>query len=200
MQIRALNPGVALTAKEEQVRGMKCAFAAGLLLLLASCAGAPTPAALAAGVRASTPPASAADQGLIDRYDEQALRSIFAELGYSVVDASVTASGKPFLSVEAGKTLAFVATGDGCEGKDALKICWGIQLSTVIGSAGGADLGEIQEKANRTLRPAKLFVGNAGLVYERYLVMDGGVSRENLKTNVSVYVEILQALLDQIPG
>src|SRR5690348_430504 len=102
---------------------MKAHLAAGLLLLLGACAGTPAPtrpASAPASASAAAGPAagSAADQGLTDRYDEQVLRSIFSELGYTVVDKSETASGKPFLSVEAGKTLAFVATGESCEGKD----------------------------------------------------------------------------------
>jgi len=52
----------------------------------------------------------------------------------------------------------------------------------------------IIEQGNRTLRPAKLFRIDSGLAYERYLIMDGGVSRENLKTNISVFVEVLEAI------
>jgi hypothetical protein len=52
--------------------------------------------------------------------------------------------------------------------------------------------------ANRTLRPAKLFWAGDTLAYERYLIMDGGVSRTNLKENISVYVEILEALMGQL--
>jgi hypothetical protein len=30
--------------------------------------------------------------------------------------------------------------------------------------------------------------------------MDGGISRENLKTNISVYVEVLEAIYGQLFG
>ena len=174
-------------------------LAAGLILGLSACATAPEapPVAEAPPAPAAAPPAPAA-LGLIDRYDEQALRSILGELEYVVVDASVTASGKPFLTVEPGAGLVFVVTGEDCSGEGAAKVCPGVQLSAQFAEAGDTDFDELIARANRTLRPAKLFRGGSGVAYERYLILDGGVSRENLKTEISVYVEILGALMKQI--
>jgi hypothetical protein len=138
---------------------------------------------------------------LIDRYDETELTSILRELKYAIVDSSVSSSGKPFMTVEAGDELAFRVMGESCIGDGAAQICQGVQLSTQFAEAGGVDFDEVIANANRTLRPAKLFRIDSGLAYERYLIMDGGISRENLKTNISVYVEVLEALYGQLfPG
>ncbi|MDP3738716.1 MAG: hypothetical protein Q8R02_15080 [Hyphomonadaceae bacterium] len=138
--------------------------------------------------------------GLIDRYDEAALRSIVQELGYSFVDSDVSGSGKPFMTVEAGDELSFRIMGESCEGEGDAKVCAGVQLSTQFGETGDADFDAVMAAANRTLRPAKLFRIDSGLAYERYLIMDGGVSRENLKTNISVFVEVLEAISGQLFG
>jgi hypothetical protein len=137
---------------------------------------------------------------LIDRYDEAALRSIMTELEYAVIDASVSDSGKPFLTVEASDELSFRVMGESCEGEGAAQVCRGVQLSTQFGEMGGVDFDAVMATANRTLRPAKLFRVDAGLAYERYLIMDGGVAHENLKTNISVYVEVLEAIYRQLFG
>lgn len=144
-------------------------------------------------------PAPAAETGaLVDRYDEAVLRAIMADLAYAVVDTSENAAGKPFMMVEAGEALAFRVMGESCQGEGAAQVCAGVQLSTQFGETGEADFDEVMATANRTLRPAKLFRAGPGLAYERYLIMDGGVSRENLKTNIVVFVQVLEALYGQL--
>ncbi len=142
--------------------------------------------------------AGPAAEAQIDRYDGAELMSIMRELGYAVVDTSVNAAGKPFMTVEAGDELAFRVMGENCEGEGAAQVCAGVQLSTQFGETGGVDFDAVMATANRTLRPAKLFRVESGLAYERYLIMDGGVSPENLKTNIVVYVEVLKALYGQL--
>jgi hypothetical protein len=159
--------------------------------------------ALALGACATTAPGSPAPSTakLIDRYDQSALTSIMAELKYAVVETSVSSSGKPFMTVEAGDDLSFRVMGESCEGEGASQVCLGVQLSTQFAEVDGTDFDAVMAAANRTLRPAKLFRIDSGLAYERYLIMDGGISRENLKTNISVYVEVLQAIYGQLfPG
>jgi hypothetical protein len=159
----------------------------GLLLLLGACAT--TAAGNAPGI-----------SRLIDRYDEAQLAAIMRELKYVVVESSVTSSGKPFMTVEAGDELSFRVMAEACKGEGAAQVCLGVQLSTQFAEAGGADFDAIMDTANRTLRPAKLFRVDSGLAYERYLIMDGGISQENLKTNISVYVEVLEAIYGQLFG
>ncbi len=157
--------------------------------------------ALALGACATAQTAGAPVQpALVDRYEENALRSIMADLKYAVVDSSVSATGKPFLTIEAGDELSFRVMGESCEGEGASQVCRGVQLSTQFGEIDGVDFDAVMATANRTLRPAKLFRIDSGLAYERYLIMDGGVSQENLKTNISVYVEVLAAIYRQLYG
>jgi hypothetical protein len=155
---------------------------------------------LALGACATTPDGAPAQSKLIDRYDQAALTSIMAELKYVVVETSVSSSGKPFMTVEAGDELSFRVMGESCEGLGAAQVCLGVQLSTQFAEAGDTDFDAVMAAANRTLRPAKLFRVDSGLAYERYLIMDGGISRENLKTNISVYVEVLEAIYGQLFG
>jgi hypothetical protein len=158
--------------------------------------------ALALGACATTGPQPAASSTkLIDRYDEAALTSILQELKYAIVESSVSSSGKPFMTVEAGDELSFRVMGESCVGEGAAQVCQGVQLSTQFAEAGDVDFDAVMATANRTLRPAKVFRIDSGLAYERYLIMDGGISRENLKTNISVYVEVLEVLFEQLfPG
>jgi hypothetical protein len=159
--------------------------------------------ALTLGACATTAPGNSAPSAgkLVDRYDEAALSSIMAELKYAIVETSVSSSGKPFMTVEAGDELSFRVMGESCEGEGAAQVCLGVQLSTQFAEIDGTDFDAIMATANRTLRPAKLFRVDSGLAYERYLIMDGGISRENLKTNISVYVEVLQAIYGRLfPG
>jgi hypothetical protein len=162
------------------------------LLLLGACATTQTSEQTSG---ASSP------TGLIDRYDGKALRSIFDELKYAVVHSSVSSSGKPFMTVETSNGLSFRVMGESCKGEGASQVCLGVQLSTQFAEAGDVEFDAALATANRTLRPAKLFRVDSGLAYERYLIMDGGISRENLKTNITVYVEVLRAIFDQLfPG
>lgn len=160
-------------------------------------------AALALGACASAPtagaPAKADNAGLIDRYDTPALRSIIADLGYAITDFGESSSGKPMMEVDTKDGLSFRVLGENCNGEGKNQVCTGVQLSTQFGESD-ADLDEIMARANRTLRPAKVFRVDAGLAYERYLIMDGGVSRENLKTEIEVFVEILGVLWKQVSG
>ncbi|HVY90616.1 MAG TPA: YbjN domain-containing protein [Hyphomonadaceae bacterium] len=138
---------------------------------------------------------------LIDRYDGPVLRSIISELGYTISDSDVDSQGRPRMTIEVGgdSSAAFRIVGQSCEGKDKDQVCQGIQLAAQFGKNGDDEkLGDLVDRVNRTLRPAKIFWIDSGLAYERYLIMDGGVSRENLKTNIEVFVEILQAIWDQI--
>jgi len=159
-------------------------------------------AALSLCACATTSPTSAgpsAETGLIDRYDAPALRSIIAELGYTITDQGPSSTGKPMLVVETPENFSFRILGESCEGEGKDQVCQGVQLSTQFAESG-ADFDEIMARANRTLRPAKVFRVDAGLAYERYLIMDGGVSRENLKTEIEVFVEILGVLWKQVEG
>jgi hypothetical protein len=155
----------------------------GLSLLLAACA--------------TTAPSPAKSGALIDRYDEARLKKVVGELGYAVVDADISASGKPFLSVEVGEELAFRIMGESCQGEGAAQVCQGVQLSTQFGHTG-ADFADLIEQGNRTLRPAKLFQVDAGMAYERYLIMDGGISEQNLAENISVFVQVMQIVLERL--
>ncbi len=167
------------------VRGL----VAGLALLLGACASTP----------ASGPssPAAATSGALITRYDEAALKKVVADLGYALVDTDVSSTGKPFMSVEASDELAFRIMGESCVGEGKDQVCQGIQLSTQFGETA-ADLGVIIEQGNRTLRPAKLFRVDSGMAYERYLIMDGGITPENLGVNISVFVEVMQIVLERL--
>jgi len=162
-------------------------LAAGLGLLAAACAS----------TAPQTGAAPRAAGGMIDRYDETALKKVIGDLHYSVVDTDVSSSGKPFISVEAGDGVAFRIMGESCEGEGKDQVCQGIQLSSQFGETG-TDLDNIITQGNRTLRPAKLFRVDAGMAYERYLIMDGGISAENLSTNISVFVEVMQLLLERL--
>jgi len=144
------------------------------------------------------PKAMVATGDLIDRYDAEAIHSILSEMQMTVADESVNSAGKPFMMVDMPGGASLRIMGESCEGKGKDQVCAGIQLSTQFAPTGDVDFDKAMATANRTLRPAKLFWAGDTLAYERYLIMDGGVSRANLMENISVYVEILQGLMSQL--
>jgi hypothetical protein len=101
------------------------------------------------------------------------------ELEYKVLDARINGDGKPAMSIEAG-ALAFEVTGESGEGEGSARVCAGVQLAAQFPENSAVDVDEVMARANRTLRPAKLFRAGAGVVHERYLIMDGGISRDTI--------------------
>ncbi len=143
-------------------------------------------------------PQAMAQAMLVDRYDEAAIRKVVEELGYRVTDATVGSDGEPSLTVEMSGDLAFVIDGLFCRGEGKAQVCSGVQMAAIMGDPGGKDLDSVADKFNRTYRPAKLFVTTRGLVLERYLIMDHGVTVGNLKTNINVFCDMLTAIWENL--
>lgn len=136
---------------------------------------------------------SAAQQPLVDRYDETVLREVATSLGYKVVDVLENAD-KPSMTVEVDGSLAFQIEGLSCTGEGADQKCLGLHLAAILAGAGDNDPEELIAEINRTWRPGKLFAVSQGLAFERYLILDDGISRGNLASNIETFGEMLKAL------
>lgn len=143
-------------------------------------------------------PAFADETPLVAKYDEVVLKEIVTGLGYKVVDLSPGSKGQPSMTVEMPDDLAFQIQGASCDGDGKAQVCEGVQLAAVLGDAGKHDPDDLIAEINRTYRPGKLFAISQGLAFERYLIMDGGVSKENLSSNVETFAEMLKALWKKV--
>lgn len=153
------------------------------------------------GLALAATPAAMAQTALMERYDEAVIRKIVKEIGFGVSNYEIADDGEPTMTVEPPSDLPFLIDGMFCEGSDAdkHKSCTGLQMAAIVGDVDGKqDLKAIAEKFNRGYRPAKLFVTDRGLVLERYLILDGGISEHNLKTNIEVFADMLKAIWDDL--
>jgi hypothetical protein len=171
---------------------MMRSFAAGLVLLLGACAT--MDGAASAGEEPAAAPA-----GLISKYDEKVLREVVAKIGYKVIDTMVDDKGEPSMTVEIpGGNLAFQIEGQFCEGVASAQVCPGLELAAILGDSNGKDPDAIVDEINRTYRPGKMFRIQAGMAFERYLILDDGISRGNLASNIETFGEMLKALWAKI--
>lgn len=156
------------------------------------------PALLVLAVLAA--PAALADEPLMDRFDGKALEKLITAMpDYKVLDNAIDAAGKPTMTVEFGD-FAFQVEGEFCEGEGKAQVCTGLQMSAILGDQGDADLDAVATKFNKGARAAKVFRIDAGLVLERYLILDHGVSPLNVKANIESFAEILGLLWKDVKG
>lgn len=144
-------------------------------------------------------PASA-QSALVSAYDEAVLREVVEGLGYKVTDTLVDPTGEPAMTVQMAGDLAFQIEGMFCEGEGKDQRCQGLQMAAIIGDSGSEDPVKLAAEINRTWRPGKLFVIDRGLAFERYLILDDGISRGNLASNIETFGEMLKQLWARIHG
>ncbi len=141
----------------------------------------------------ATPPASTAPAttgGLIDHYDETAIREMVAQMGHKVVRSADQGDDRPFLVMEtkSGQLVAALATA--CHGDGAKRLCQGIQLIVDMVPPEDADAEGLVEEFNGTYAAAKFFYVDGKVRLSRYLILDEGITRKNFQANVDVMVEI----------
>lgn len=131
---------------------------------------------------------------LVTSYDEAVLRAVIKELGYKVGDTFIKPTGEPSMNVEMPGDLAFQIEGQFCTGKEKEQVCPGLEIATIFGDTGKVDSDVLIADVNRTYRPGKLFAFPRGFAFERYMILDGGITKENLSENIETYAEMLKAV------
>ncbi|MBI1359497.1 MAG: hypothetical protein GC155_04340 [Alphaproteobacteria bacterium] len=161
-----------------------------LVTAMAACwfAGAAALAAPPATPPSSTAPAAAG--GLIDHYDEAAIREMVAQMGHKVVRTADQGDDRPFLVMETktGELVAALATA--CHGDGPKRLCQGIQLIVDMVPPEDANAEGLVEEFNGTYAAAKFFYVDGKVRLSRYIILDDGITRKNFQANVDVMVEI----------
>lgn len=140
---------------------------------------------------------TATAQTTIDRYDPAVLTKIVEDMGYDVLDeADASEDDGPFLIFENGDGLIFGFQGAVCDDKKAGARCLGILIYGALTPPEDDDFDSLSYMNTYNIQhsAAKLVDENGDLALTRYLIMDDGISRENLRVNVDVFVELYEAL------
>lgn len=146
---------------------------------------------LAAAVLAlSTASAAVAQEqprtGLLTDWGLEDVRSLITERGETVTDSGVE-NGHLFIAGRTAAGMNFVAYGVGCSGAPAR--CKGLNLTTGYKLASGAEVDRALKQINLVAVGARNGGDNA-LDLNRYVVLDGGISRANLKMNIDVFFKL----------
>ncbi len=140
---------------------------------------------------------TAAAQTMIDRYDPAVLTQIVEAMGYDVVDAAdASEDDGPFLIFENDTGLVFGFQGAVCDDKKPGARCLGILIYGALAPPDDDDFDSLSYMNDYNLQhsAAKMVDEDGELALTRYLIMDDGISRENLRVNVDVFVELYEAL------
>ena len=133
-------------------------------------------------------------QAYVDRYDATVLSEIAKELGYSTISdqADATEEDGPFLIFETENDGVFGLQGKVCDSETATAKCIGILLYGALSPPDDDDFDVLDyvNQYNLEYSAVKMVDEDGALALTRYLIMDDGVSRANLKVNVQVFTSM----------
>ncbi|MDP3735938.1 MAG: hypothetical protein Q8R02_01035 [Hyphomonadaceae bacterium] len=135
-------------------------------------------------------PASA--QTVMTDFSFDDLRLVFADLKDTVTDEDTNSDGIHFIEAKTEGGLSYVIYGRQCATEKPLR-CTGAQImsSFTIKSARLAEAIQAIDYA-----AVSDFAEDDELKLSRYLIFDGGITRENLKTNLTVFRSIADKAWD----
>lgn len=143
----------------------------------------------------ATSPAHAQDT-LMKALDFGALRTVSSELDLTVTDEGVDEDGDYYLEAESETGLLFYLYGAGCSEDDPAEGCLGLNLVASFTMDGESDLHEVMDSISYAFM--KIYRSGEDIKASRYVIFDGGITRENMKENVSVFVQIADAIWEQL--
>lgn len=142
----------------------------------------------AAGQAAAASPTYLSDWGPDD------MKSILTDVGAKVTNEGKTDEGNPYIDAESSAGLKFTVYGAACDvGPD--KRCRGAELATSY----TLDSDEAVAKKVKSLDYVAVTImddGDSTLNVHRYLIFDYGISRENVKLNLKVFLSIAEDIWD----
>lgn len=126
------------------------------------------------------------------------LKAVSSELGYTLADEGVDEDGDYYLEVQSDSGLMFYLYGAGCAEDDPAKGCLGLNMIASFTLNDEADAHEVMDSVSYAFM--KIYRSGDDIKASRYLIFDGGITRENMKENVSVFVQIADAIWEQLAG
>ncbi len=126
------------------------------------------------------------------------LKGAADELEYTLADEGVDEDGDYYLELQSDSGLMFYLYGAGCSEDDAAKDCLGLNMIASFTLNDEADAHEVMDSISYAFM--KIYRSGDDIKASRYLIFDGGITRENMKENVSVFVQIADSIWEQLAG
>lgn len=147
---------------------------AGLLALILACLGAP----------------ALADDGdkLMKALDFEELRAIAEELDFFVIEEGIDEDGDFYFEIESDTGLHFAAYGASCDEDNPKKDCMGLNAVGTFTLEPEADVKTVRDTISYAF--LKVYSSGNDVKISRYLIFDGGITRENVKENLRIFAEI----------
>lgn len=140
-----------------------------------------------AGLGAFAAPAHA--QLVMKTYNFDELRLALQEVGSAIQQENADAEGRRFLEAKDKSGLAYSAEGRVCDSTDPAQRCTGLNIVCIFKLKEGADRAKALELAD-TYEAVKVYVDKGDIRIARYVIFDNGITPGNLKTNLSVFIDI----------
>lgn len=140
-------------------------------------------------------PAHAQDV-MMKALDFGVLREVTKELGITLSDEGVDDDGDYYFEMESESGLSFYLYGGGCSEGDPAQGCLGLNMIASFTLDDVADAHDVMDSISYAFM--KIYLSGDNIKASRYLIFDGGITRENMKENVSVFVQIADAIWEQL--
>lgn len=103
-----------------------------------------------------------------------------------------------YVEAEAASGMKFTVEGRACNGAAGKKRCDGVFLDASFDVEKAKVEAKVKEIAPMYAAIAVLADGDDGIRATRYLILDHGVARDNLKVNFEVFISIAEAVWDKL--
>jgi hypothetical protein len=120
--------------------------------------------------------------------DFEELREIAEELDYVVTEEGVDEDGDFYFEIESDTGLVFHLYGASCDDDNPRKDCAGLNAVGSFTLDAEADVPAVMGTISFAFM--KVYRSGDEVKISRYVIFDGGITRENLKENVRVFAEI----------
>ncbi len=142
--------------------------------------------------QAQTTPADA----VLRTLDLDVLREVLGELDLWVNTEGVDEEGDYFLEVETRDGLVYYLYGASCSEAAPSKDCLGLNLVATFTLKDGADANAVMDSISYAF--LKVYRSGGDVKVARYVIFDGGITRANVKTNISIFSGITKAVWDKL--
>jgi hypothetical protein len=159
-------------------------FLAGLAVVFLALAAMPAQAQ-------TTPP-----DAVMRQLDLEDLRAVLGELDLWVNKEGVDEEGDYFLEVETADGLVYHLFGASCDDDDPAKACLGLNMVATFSLKDAADIHAVMDGISYAF--LKVYRAGDEVKIARYVIFDGGITRDNMKANISVFSGIAKAVWSKL--
>ena len=139
----------------------------------------------------SVPGAAAAQSGTLSDWGVADMKQAMVAAGATVTKEGVLDGGAPYIGGTSADGMKFLIYGTVCSGTPMR--CKGANMTASFTLDSDAEVDAREKKIDRSA----VSVRNAGensLEVSRYLIFDDGITRGNLKVNISVFIEVAEEI------